>query len=252
MVVRLVDGRWVGPEVAPFADDPNYMYIEPFISPDGRQLYFATNRPWEEGGETPETDIWVMDREGLIWGEPRPLPPPVNTEAAEYFPSVTRDGTIYFTREPGDGSSAIYRARLVDGEYTQLEKLGPEVNSTNNQFNAFVAPDESYLIVPVYGREDSRGSTDYYICYRDENDGWTGPINLGEAVNTDGGVEYSPYVTRDGKYFFFMSSRPLTSETDPPNPLSFEWIERVHSEPGNGSSDIWWVEASFIEALRPR
>jgi len=65
---------------------------------------------------------------------------PINTAAGEYFPSLTRDGTIYFTR--GDRvarTNFIYRSRLVGGKYAEPQKLGPQVNSIAGQFNAFVA-----------------------------------------------------------------------------------------------------------------
>ena len=61
------------------------------------------------------------------------------------------------------------------------EKLPPQVNSGRSQFNAFVAPDESYLIVPIEGRSDSIGGCDYYVVFRNPDDRWSEPINLGPA-----------------------------------------------------------------------
>ena len=43
----------------------------------------------------------------------------MNTEGSEFFPSVTADGTLYFTRDEEYRSSFIYRSRLVDGRYTE-------------------------------------------------------------------------------------------------------------------------------------
>jgi hypothetical protein len=206
---RLVDGQWTEPEVAPFSSNPEFMYLEPHISPDGSKFYFMSNKPDTDLGLVrQETDIWVMNREGNGWGEPRRMGPPINTEASEYFPSVTNDGTMYFTRDnPETRASHIYRSRMVDGVYQEPEMLPEVVNCTPALFNAFIAPDESYLIVPIAGREDSYGRTDYYICYRNDNDEWSEPINLGNQINTPAGQEWSPYVSPDGKYFFFMSAR---------------------------------------------
>ena len=249
---RLVDGAWTEPEVMPFAADPRVKSIEPFITPDGQRFLFASNRPHEPGGTVREDqDIWVMDREGEGWGEPRPLPAPINSDAAEYFPSVTRDGTVYFTREGEGVENGIYRSRLVDGAYAEPEFLPPEVNAGQARFNAMVAPDESYVIVPIYGREDSRGATDYYVSFRDTTDVWTGPINLGDRVNTDGGLEYAASVTPDGKYFFFMAARAGT-EADDPASLTLDWMRRRNGEPTNGYPNVYWMDAAFIEALRPR
>lgn len=254
---RLIGDRWTRPEVAPFSANPDYMNLEPHISPDGQKFYFLSTRPRDGGpmpaediGQWVNQDIWVMERSGDGWGEPYNLGPPVNSDGEEYFPSVTRGGTIYFTRTPaGTRESYIYRARPVDGGYAEPEKLGPEINSTQQQFNAFIAPDESYLIVCVFGREDSRGGTDYYVVFRNEEDTWSRPVNMGAAINTPRNGEYSPYVSPDGKYFFFMSTRPRPRETIPER-VTYEFLEDVYGAPQNGNPDIYWIDASFIEDLR--
>jgi len=128
--------------------------------------------------------------------------------------------------------------------------LPAEVNATRNQFNAFVAPDESYVIVPIFGMPDSLGSTDYYIVFRDEDDTWSKPLNLGEKINTPGGLEYAPYISPDGKYFFFMSARNDAAEIAGDR-LTAEKIRELHNTSGTGLPGIWWVDASFLSDLRP-
>ena len=81
------------------------------------------------------------------------------------------------------------------------------MNSTNYQYNAFIAPDESYIIVPNGQRSDGFGGTDYYISFRNEDDTWVGPFNLGSEVNSPFGKEWSAYVSSDGAYLCFMSDR---------------------------------------------
>lgn len=255
---KLEKGRWTEPRISSFSANPNDQEIEPHISPDGKQFFFLSNRP-PDGSEIPpdqagrwqHQDLWVMDRTDSGWSQPRNLGPPVNTEDAEYFPSVTRDGTLYFTRSKGGArDSYIYRSRLVDGKYAEPEKLGPEVNSTGSQFNAFIAPDESYLIVSTAGREDSLGGSDYYVVFRNKDDSWTGPVNMGEAVNSPRGAEFSPYVSPDGKYFFFMATRPA-SPGGTPAALTLEFLRGLHAKPGNANPAIYWMEAGFIRGLRP-
>ena len=77
LVSRLENGRWTRPEVAPFAVDPRYRYVEPAISPDGRQMFMAADLPKDPQSEEPgDFDLWVMDREGNGWSEPRNLGAP--------------------------------------------------------------------------------------------------------------------------------------------------------------------------------
>jgi ketosteroid isomerase-like protein len=244
---RLVDGHWTEPEVVPGFEDPRHMSLEPALSADGNTLFFLSNRPGPSDTKAGNQDIWTITRTAGGWSEPRNLGAPVNSASPEYFPSVTRDGTLYFTREGAGGAGSIWRARLLDGRYLEPEKLPAQVNSGASQFNAFVAPDESYLIVPIVGRPDSIGGCDYYVVFREPDDRWSDPINLGDTINTPGSQEFSPYVSPDGKYFFFMSSRFTRPER-----LTYSVLRDLRGRPGNGNPDTWWVDAKVVTSLRAR
>ncbi|MBN2090584.1 PD40 domain-containing protein [candidate division KSB1 bacterium] len=248
---REINGRWTAPEVMPQMNNPKVMNLEPCISPDGKKFFFLSNRPDTSRGETTgDEDIWVMDRIGDHWSEPYNLGEPINTEHSEFFPSITNDGTIYFTRaEKGSRVNQIFRSRLINGQYQAPEKLPAQVNSGTSQFNAFIARDESYLIVPVLGRKDSYGGADYYIVFRNPNDTWNEPINMGEKINTAAMLEFSPYISPDGKYFFFMANRPLSEEKYPAQ-LTFDFLKQLHNQPQNGNASIYWIDAKVIENLK--
>lgn len=248
---RLVNGRWSEPEVAPFAADLRYGSIEPCVSPDGAKLLFASNRPMPGAVQKPGGyNIWVCDRTPNGWSEPYAISAPVDSAGDEFFPSLTRDGTIYYTRQEGRTNN-IYRSRFVGGKYSEPEKLPPQVNSGRAQFNAFIDPDERYIIVPVNGRVDSKGGTDYYIVFRNQDDTWSEPINMGEKVNTAGALEFSPYVSPDGKYFFFMSTRAPSDLEVSTGRLTYEKFAAYHNQPVNGNPCIYWMSARFIDDLRP-
>lgn len=246
--VKKTSAGWSAPEVAGFAKDRHTRYLEPAISPDGSKMFFVT----APAGNDDNMDIWAMDRVGGGWGTPARLPAAINTPVNETFPSITSDGTLYFSRVSDDpGVEHIYRARFIDGQYAEAERLPDNVNCGKTQFNAFVAPDESYLIVSVYGRDDSLGSVDYYIVYRNDEDEWSQPVNLGDRINTKGSQEYSPFVSRDGRYFFFMSQRHPAAAENPGQPWSVDELSSIFNAPENGNSDIYWIDAGFIERLRP-
>jgi hypothetical protein len=249
LVTRLVGTRWTELEVAPFATDPTIMNIEPHISPDGSRFFFLSNRP-KAPAAGPDQDIWMMEREGSAWGAPVNLGAPVDTDAPEFYPSATRDGTLYFTRQDATGS-AIFRARRLGEGYAEPERLPAEVNSGQMQFNAFVAPDESYLIVSAAGREDSLGGSDYYVCYRSPDDRWSSPVHLPAPINSEAGEEFSPYVSPDGRVLFFMSTRTVTQTGAGPQRLTLRWMSEALGRPGHGNSSIWWVDAAILEQMRP-
>lgn len=241
---------WTEPKVAPFISEYNYMSYEPHITQDGKHFLFLCNKPTDQNSK-PNEDIWAVDKINGEWSTPYNIGPPINSENAEFFPSVTKNGTLYFTRNnQGERESFIYRSKFINGKYQEPEKLGPEVNCGTNRYNAFINPDESFIIVPAVGMEDSYGGTDYYIVFRDENDQWSNPINMGERVNTERSGEYSPYISPDGKYFFFMSTRinPENSHFKT-NPFITNLVY-LFQKPQNGNSDIFWVRTEFIEKLK--
>jgi hypothetical protein len=257
MHTRLLNGAWTEPEVAPFARDLAYYYFEPSLAPDGNRLYFLCTRP--PAGEEPKPgwgnqNIWAVDRTSDGgWGEPYLVGPPVSTADDEYFPSVTREGTIYFTRQKaGEHENNIYRSRLVDGRYREAEPLPKAVNGTGDVYNACIAPDESFLIACVTGRDDqiAKGLPNYYVFFRNPDDTWSEGINLGERINFPGGQALSPSISPDGRYFFFASTKARLPDASAPGALTLQRIRDFYGRPQNGLADIYWVEASFIQALR--
>jgi WD40 repeat protein len=245
---KMKNGKWTEPQPAPFITDFKFMFYEPHITPNGKKLMFLSNMPREEGGEENE-DIWVVDRLDDGWSKPYNLESPVNSEGSEFYPSTTREGTLYFTRaEKGSRINNIYRSKLVEGKYQTPERLGPQVNCGTNRYNAFIDPYERYLIVPATGMIDGFGGTDYYIVFRDENDQWSEPINLGEKINSARGAEWSPYISPDGKYFFFMSSKTASINKEP----SYRKFKDLFNKPQNGNSDIYWVKSDFLFELEKK
>jgi len=247
---KRVGGVWSPPEVVDFCRDARYVNAEPHITPDGKRLLFLSTRPIPGQDEKGNQDIWAVDRVDDGWGEPYNLGAPINTKGGEFFPSVTNDGTLYFTRSPeGTRENYIFRSRRVDGVYQEPEKLPAPLNTSPLHFNAFVAPDESYLIVPTT-REDTLGGIDYYIFFRGDDGKFGEAINMGPTVNSAAGPEWSPYVSRDGKYFFFMAR---ARDGKPAEPALLDWktLLELQRSSKNGDSNIYWVDASFIEKLRP-
>lgn len=226
MVTSQIDGRWTAPEVASFSRD--FSNVDLAISYDGKRVFFGSTRPRPGETEIREGvfDMWFADRTETGWGEEQYLGPVVNSGKSQIYPTVTRDGTLYFqaVREGGYGKADIYRSRLIDGVYQTPENLGPVINSENYEGDVFVADDESYLIVSVYGRTDGFGEGDLYISFRDLAGSWSPLKNMGGAINSDK-RDFCPMVSPDGKYFFFSSKRA-------------------------GEGDIFWVDAKVIDALR--
>ncbi|MBU2500955.1 hypothetical protein KJ682_06480 [bacterium] len=242
-VVRWEDGAWTGPQIAPFSGDSRWMDLEPFISPDGRRFFFMSNRP-AVGEETGDPDVWVMDRVPGGWSEPRNLGAPVNTPDPEYFPAVTREGHLYFCRSDASGVHRIFKAIWDGRAFLTPEPLPEAVNCGTNRFNATIDPEESRLIFTAAGVPGSPGIR-YYQARRAADGTWTGPFDLGPAVNEGLGRGWSPYLSPDGKTFFFMSGRRIAGEDSWPLRWSVRQCEQHAAGTGNGN--IWLVSAALLD-----
>ena len=104
----------------------------PFLSKDGKTLYFASNRSKGYGG----TDIYKanLNRRGR-WINIQNMGPEINTPGNEVFPSVTEDGRLYFSSDnhEGFGGLDIFEATRRAGEI-QISNPGKPLNSTGDDF----------------------------------------------------------------------------------------------------------------------
>ncbi len=197
-------GRWAEPRVASFSGQ--YDDLDPFISPNGHRLYYMSNRPISGTDAKPDYDIWMVRKIGFGWSEPQNLGPEVNSEATEGYPTVSKDGTLYFfsTRDGGFGDHDIYRAKYVNGGYQMAENLGKTINTDERESNTYISPDEEFIIFNAR-REEGYGSADLYVSFSSRS-GWTKPVNLGPRINSDG-YEFCPSISPDGSKLYFSRSQ---------------------------------------------
>lgn len=249
--MELRESGWTQPKISPFSGQ--YSDWDMNLSPDGSKLYFTSNRPLAGNGPPIDnSNIWVVERTGEERSDPKSLGPPINTDGYENYPSVTKDGTLYFfhsTKENNHNTDVYYSTR-IDGKYQEPVRLGNEINSEYPEWDPFIAADESFLIFSSVGRPEGYGECDLYISFRKPDGTWTEGINMGATINSRA-HEFCPNVTSDGKYFFFMSKRrrPDRKHTEPP--LTYEQKMNLVYSWGNGEGDIYWLDAGIIEDLKP-
>ncbi len=132
--------RWKDVEKLPFCSS-NFNFMHPAVSPDGKLLFFATNRAGGFGG----TDLWVSERKGGEWGKPENLGPAVNTTANEGFPFVALDGKLYFCSKghPGYGGFDIFVTyKDENGAWQPATNLGKPINSPLDDISIYLANDQ--------------------------------------------------------------------------------------------------------------
>lgn len=171
---RFRNGTWSEPlpinintqfrdELDPVAQ--NYSWdSSPAFSPDGRTLYFASNRPKGYGG----TDLYSaqMDSRGRFT-RVKNLGPEINTPGNEMFPYVAEDGRLYFASDghPGFGGLDLFTVKRENGK-TRIENLGQPMNSAGDDFGIFLfRPDRGFF---TSNREGGKGDDDIYTFINED------------------------------------------------------------------------------------
>ena len=136
----------------------------PSLSPDKRDLYFASRRFGGYGG----SDIYVSHLlPGGHWSEPENMGPEINTIGDESCPFIHADNqTLYFTSggHPGYGGDDLFVVRKGEkGKWSTPKNLGYPINTIENEGSLVITAD---------------GSTAYYASDRGDSRGGLGSLYL--------------------------------------------------------------------------
>ena len=250
VTMKSVDGVWQKPELAPFRlPDHN---ADPFFAPGGKRLFFWSNGPDVVGKEPRDnSDIYYVDKVGDGWGKPVRLDTVlINTSHWQIFPTVAKNGNLYFTCNYPDskGGFDVYRAEFKDGKYLAPVNLGDSVNTVYLEQEPYISPDESYIIFASDRHAPKSDRWDLYISFNKNDGTWTKAKNMGDKINSLY-KDMAPMVSSDGKYFFFSSNRRIMLDMADKN-LTYQNIVDTLYSPQNGNMDVYWVDAKIVDELR--
>ena len=209
-----------------------------FIDHSGNRLFFTavvfSDGLWQ-------ADIYEAMKSGKKWINVKKLNSPVNSYICEWHPTLTKNSVMYFASERNynHGLADIYRAIPEKGDYTNVEKLPPAINTEYNETDPLIASDGSFLIFAsnrpggvtgpdVYNRPNGYDETDLYISFNNGKDKWSEPKNMGSAINSDE-WEFAPSLSPDGRYLFFTRRE------------SFNTLK---------PSKIYWVDSKIIDRIK--
>jgi hypothetical protein len=149
-------------DVVPLPVNGNdYSVIHPCMSPDGKRLWFASDKPGGVGG----FDIYYSDLKTGFWSEPVNAGRRVNSLGNEVFPFIGTNGLLYFASDghPGMGGFDLFNAfpDPEDGEWTSFN-MGAPLNSSYDDFGIFYKSGSNTLGYFVSNRPGGSGSDDIY------------------------------------------------------------------------------------------
>ena len=169
------EAKWNAPQRFEITADTLSNYSDPFVSPDGSWLYFASDMPGGQGG----TDIWrinLKDKHGTLEN----LGDEINTKGNERFPNMRTDSLLYFSSDghPGMGGLDLFMARLLPRDENEkmpfdhwaIENMGVPMNSAGDDFGLTFGAGESGFFSS--NRGDARGYDHIFSFIKPELQIW--------------------------------------------------------------------------------
>jgi hypothetical protein len=211
---------WGPAEPAPFNSPAND--FDPAFSPDGKELYFFSNRPGGAGGD----DLYRVAVSDAGFGPAESLGPEVNSPGDEWAPAVSPDGEHLLFATDGRGGAGrhdLFMAeRKADGAWRRAHRLSGDLNTPEDEFDATFLADGRSLVFsrsknvdeepislvfasPSFSRDDSDDEPDpdagILVYPRGEE--------LAASANVGGGYTLGPALDwHDPGVLLFTGARP--------------------------------------------
>lgn len=122
---------WENVRELPF-NSPDYSCMHPALSPDGKKLFFASNKPGGYGG----TDLYFAEKIGGEWSPAINLGPEINTSGNEAYPFYHDSGVLFFAsnQHEGDGGLDIFAIDISSNTWGKVIHLEKPFNSAGDDF----------------------------------------------------------------------------------------------------------------------
>lgn len=131
------------------------------MTADGNTMYFVSDRK----GDKSSTDIYVTQKIGKSWGEPKPLPFTINTTGRETTPYISADGRyLFFSSDSrqGMGGLDVYVVENLGSTWGEPINLGSTINSVNNDTHFQYYPELNKAVMSSFEIIGQKASMDIY------------------------------------------------------------------------------------------
>lgn len=178
----------------------------PVVSPDG-DLYFSVGfHPDNKGGSSDFGDIWKSkkDKNGN-WAKPERVAS-LSTPGNDVVVGFPDPISILVYHEGVERSQGIHQYSKFGSDYNYLRPLDiSNFKNNSKQFGGRLSEDGMTIIMSI-NSFGSFGNEDIYVSFKQSENSWTSPLNLGEVINSYG-QEQTPYLSSDQRILYFSANR---------------------------------------------
>ncbi|MBW3468125.1 OmpA family protein [Arthrospiribacter ruber] len=177
----------------------------PVISPEG-DLYFSVGfHPDNKGGATDYGDIWksTRDKNGN-WSKPQRIPGLSTTgnDVVVGFPDALSVLVYHEGNERGQG---VHQYSKFGRDWNYLRKLDiSNFRNTSKHFSGRLSEDGGVIVMSI-NSFGSFGNEDLYVSFKEAENVWTSPLNLGETINSYR-QEQTPFISSDQRILYFSTN----------------------------------------------
>ena len=140
---KLEDDKWTLIERVDFTDGEKKEEMHPFVSPDGKRIYFTAM-----DSAFADEKIWYVNRLGDSWSDAILLDSPINDDLGVL--SLIRLKTVIFIISICQNSKRIMLPNK-NGDFPEVWEVALEFGH-----HAFISPSQDYLIVTARNDEEGR------------------------------------------------------------------------------------------------
>jgi Tol biopolymer transport system component len=215
------DGEWSKAELLPSPINTEKDDFDPFVTLDGKQLFFASNR--DNSDKYWDCDIYVSLWNGKKWGGPKLFDPVfVTPDKPDWGITITRDFKTFLFSSGRDldkpHSVQIFQSNRLENKWSTPYLLPFPVNTGIWEATPYITPDgKSLYLNSIRGGPEKKDVDIWRFDFKQGK--WTNPRLMDGPFLSDK-HDYDPCLSPDGKKFYFTSDR----------------------EGGLGDSDIYVVE----------
>jgi hypothetical protein len=210
-MTRYENGEWSKAELLPAPLNTEKDEFDPSISPDGKKMFFATNR--ENSDPYWDCDIWVADWDGEKWVNPRLFDPIfVTPNKPDWGSTMPADFSMFYFssgREPAKPQMVqMFQSKWLGDKWSEPEVMPEPVNTGEWEATPYVTPDGRFLYLNTARGEE--GKKDVDIWRFELVDGkWTNATLMTGPFLSDK-HDYDPCISPDGEKFYITSDREGT------------------------------------------